>query len=100
MDAIACNEETLTSSELDELLAARSPLSFWRKRRRLTQAQLSAAAGIAQGFLSEIEGGRKTGDLKTLKRIAAALDISLLDLVDEPPARESPRPRPRAAKKV
>jgi hypothetical protein len=31
--AIARNEETLSEAELDELLAARTPLAFWRKRR-------------------------------------------------------------------
>lgn len=36
--------------------------------------------------MSAIESGRKTGDVKTLKRIAAVLNISLLDVVDEPPA--------------
>lgn len=82
-DALARQEETLTNSELDDLLAAKSPLSFWRKRRSLTQAQLAHSAKIAQGFLSEIESGRKTGDIKTLKRLAKILHISLLDLIDE-----------------
>src|ERR1700760_4233451 len=59
--AIARNEETLTEAEMDELLAAKTPLAFWRRKRRLTQAQLAKTTGIAQGFLSEIEAGHKTG---------------------------------------
>jgi hypothetical protein len=35
--AIARNEETLSEAEVDELLAARTPLAFWRKKRGLTQ---------------------------------------------------------------
>lgn len=86
--AIARNEETLSEAEMDELLAARTPLAFWRKKRGLTQADLANTAGIAQGFLSEIEGGLKTGDVKVLQRIAMALEISLLDLVpDLPPGK-------------
>jgi ribosome-binding protein aMBF1 (putative translation factor) len=81
--AIARNEETLGEAEMDELLAASTPLAFWRKKRGLTQTDLAKAAGIAQGFLSEIESGLKTGDVTVLQRIAIALEISLLDLVPD-----------------
>jgi ribosome-binding protein aMBF1 (putative translation factor) len=81
--AIARNEETLSEAEVHELLAARTPLAFWRKKRGLTQTDLAKAAGIAQGFLSEIESGLKTGDITVLQRIAMALEISLLELVPD-----------------
>ena len=89
--AIARNEETLSEAEMDELLAARTPLAFWRKKRGLTQADLAKTAKIAQGFLSEIENGLKTGDVTVLQRIAIALEISLLELVpDLPPSKRKP----------
>jgi DNA-binding XRE family transcriptional regulator len=78
--AIARNEETLTEAEMDELLAAKTPLAFWRKKRGMTQAQLAKSAGIAQGFLSEIEAGQKTGAVDALRRIGSALGISLDDI--------------------
>jgi ribosome-binding protein aMBF1 (putative translation factor) len=81
--AIARNEELLNESEIDELLAAKTPLAFWRRKRGLTQTELAKAADIAQGFLSEIESGRKTGDVTVLQRIALALEISLLELVPD-----------------
>lgn len=84
--AILRNEEMISSAELDELLAAKTPLAFWRKKRGVTQMDLAKAADIAQGFLSEIESGLKTGDVTVLQRIAAALDLSLLDLVPDLPA--------------
>jgi len=84
--AIARNEETLSEAEMDELLAARTPLAFWRKKRGLTQTELAKAAEIAQGFLSEIESGLKTGDVTVLQRIAVALEISLLELVPDLPS--------------
>lgn len=84
--AIARNEETLSEAEMDELLAARTPLAFWRKKRGLTQTDLAKAAKIAQGFLSEIESGLKTGDVTVLQRIAIALEISLLELVPDLPS--------------
>jgi DNA-binding XRE family transcriptional regulator len=78
--AIVRSEETLTEAEMDELLAARTPLAFWRKKRGLTQAQLAKTTGIAQGFLSEIEAGHKTGAVDALRRIASALGVSLDDI--------------------
>jgi ribosome-binding protein aMBF1 (putative translation factor) len=98
--AIARDEETLSEAEVDELLAARTPLAFWRKKRGLTQTDLAKAAGIAQGFLSEIESGLKTGDLTVLQRIAIALEISLLDLVpDLPSGRRKQGPKPKTVKR-
>jgi DNA-binding XRE family transcriptional regulator len=75
------NEDLLTSKEVDALLAAKTPLAFWRKKRGLSQEALARSVGIAQGFISEIEAGKKAGDIATLKGIAGALRISLDDLV-------------------
>jgi ribosome-binding protein aMBF1 (putative translation factor) len=98
--AIARDEETLSEAELDELLAARTPLAFWRRKRGLTQTDLAKTADIAQGFLSEIESGLKTGDVTVLQRIAAALEISLLDLVpDLPRSRREPGVKPKIVKR-
>jgi ribosome-binding protein aMBF1 (putative translation factor) len=98
--AIARNEETLSEAEVDEFLAARTPLAFWRKKRGLTQTDLAKAAGIAQGFLSEIESGLKTGDVTVLQRIAIALEISLLDLVpDLPSGRRKQGAKPKTVKR-
>jgi ribosome-binding protein aMBF1 (putative translation factor) len=98
--AIARNEETLSETEVNELLAARTPLAFWRKKRELTQTDLAKAAGIAQGFLSEIESGLKTGDVTVLQRIAIALEISLLELVPElPSSGRKPGVKPKIVKR-
>lgn len=73
-------EELLSSAEVDAYLAAKTPLAFWRKKRGLTQAALAAKTGVAQGFLSEIEAGKKTGDVKTLRKIADTLRVTIDDL--------------------
>jgi DNA-binding XRE family transcriptional regulator len=78
-------EEYLTSEEVDEFLAAKTPLAFWRKKRGLTQAALATQAGVAETLLSEIEEGEAFGDAGTLKAIATALRLTLEDLtLDEP----------------
>jgi len=76
----AGDEDTLSSDEVKALIAAKTPLALWRKKRGLTQATLAEETGIAQGFLSEIEAGKKTGDVKTLRKVAAALRVTLDDL--------------------
>ena len=76
----AGQEELLSSAEVDAYLAAKTPLAFWRKKRGLTQAALAAKTGVAQGFLSEIEAGKKTGDVKTLRKIADTLRLTIDDL--------------------
>ena len=76
-------ETLLSSADMDAFLAAPTPLAFWRKKRGLTHAALASQAGVAQGFISEIEAGKKTGDVSTLRRIAKALGVRLDDLIEE-----------------
>jgi DNA-binding XRE family transcriptional regulator len=83
------SETLLTSEQVDGLLAAKTPLAFWRKHRGLTQETLSKLVGVAQGFISQIENGSKTGDVQTLAAIARVLKISLDDLVIPKPPRFS-----------
>ena len=45
-----------------------------RDKKRMTLMQLSKEAGIAQGYLSELETGKKKNpSVKTAKKIAAVL---------------------------
>jgi len=62
--------------------ADRDPASVrvWRERRGLTQEQLARKVGLSKSFLSEIENGKKTGSVKTLRAIAEALEIELARL--------------------
>jgi transcriptional regulator with XRE-family HTH domain len=48
-----------------------------RKNSGLTQKQLAARAGIAQGDISRIENGNGNPSLKTLKRLASAMDMKV-----------------------
>lgn len=91
-------EETVTSAEVDAFLAAKTPLAFFRKKRGMNQDDLAKRAGITQGYLSEIEIGHKNGDVRTLRKLANALAISLDSLVPEEPSEEV-APRPRAKKR-
>ena len=48
-----------------------------RKRQSMTQKQLSDITGIAQSDISKIENGNANPSIRTLKRIAYALDCEL-----------------------
>ena len=91
-------EPLLTSEQANQLLSAKTPLAFWRKHRGMTQEALSKSIGVAQGFVSEIENGTKTGDVQTLANMARVLAISLDDLVIAKPARFAKKRRTKAQK--
>ena len=48
-----------------------------KKSNGLTQKQLSERAGIAQGDISRLENGNGNPSLRTLKRLASAMDMTL-----------------------
>ena len=48
-----------------------------RKQTGLTQKELAARTGIAQSDISKIENGNGNPSLKTLKRLAAAMEMKL-----------------------
>ncbi len=48
-----------------------------RKWRRPKQREVAERSGIAQGFLSDIESGRRLGSRETLEKIAQALEAPL-----------------------
>jgi transcriptional regulator with XRE-family HTH domain len=53
-----------------------------REKRGLTQQALAKRAGIAQGYLSELEAGReKNPGIETLRKLAKALKVSVVELV-------------------
>lgn len=48
-----------------------------RKKKGITQQQLAHLSGIAQGDISKIENGNANPSIKTLQRLAAAMDKKL-----------------------
>jgi len=79
----AGREELLGADETEALLAAPAPLSFWRKKRGQTQAQLAAAVGISPEFVSDLERGEAGGDVNLYAKLARCLDVSIEDLVPD-----------------
>ncbi|WP_329108626.1 helix-turn-helix domain-containing protein [Micromonospora sp. NBC_01699] len=61
-------------------------IKYWRLRRGgMTQTVLAGLAGLSQAYISQVERGRKTIERRaTLIGIAAALQVTVADLLDQP----------------
>jgi transcriptional regulator with XRE-family HTH domain len=63
-----------------------------RQKQGVTQQQLSAATGLTEGYISNMERGLKVPSLTTILRIAVALGcrvtelVSIFDKVDDLPS--------------
>lgn len=55
----------------------------FRKENRLTQIELAKSANISRSYLADIENNRYNASVDVLKAIAAALDISLSEILDD-----------------
>jgi len=79
-DYRAGRDEGLTLMEVDALLAAPTPLAFWRAKRGMTQAMLAKAAGTTQPHVADLESGKHGGSLEMMARIARALKVKIDEL--------------------
>lgn len=54
-----------------------------REQQGLSQRALAKRAGVAPSTVYEAETGRRTPELESLKKIAAALGVKVADLLEE-----------------
>ena len=73
--------DALPVEAFERILAGESRLRVWREHRGLTLAALAVAASLPTSYLSEIETGRKPGSIKAWRALAAALGVSMDELV-------------------
>ena len=57
------------------------PLRAWREHRGMTLQALADAAGLSRAYISQIEGGKRTGSAATLAKLAQALGVSVVALI-------------------
>lgn len=72
-------QSTMDAAEKPD--AYRSKIRWLRRRKHLTLAGLAKRCGCTTGLLSKIESGKSNPSLAILNKIAAALGISLADLM-------------------
>jgi transcriptional regulator with XRE-family HTH domain len=65
-------------------------IRVWRVVNERSQDELAAEAGVTRNFVSAIERGAQGLDAIRLRRLAAAMDMSLAELLADPdPSRPS-----------
>ena len=74
---IAAGEPLIPKSIVDRLANGQSALRTFRDWRAVTQTDLALKTGLGQGYISDLESGRRKGTAAALKKIAAALDVPL-----------------------
>ncbi|HWM47262.1 MAG TPA: helix-turn-helix transcriptional regulator [Xanthobacteraceae bacterium] len=70
-------EDLIPMEVADRLAAGENPVRVFREWRRLTQQQLALESGLTQGYLSDIETGRRRGTALRLRGVSHALRVPL-----------------------
>jgi XRE family transcriptional regulator, aerobic/anaerobic benzoate catabolism transcriptional regulator len=72
-------QEKATLAELGARVRA------WRARRGMTRKQLATDSGLSERFLADVEGGKGNVSINSLEAAARALNITILDLLQDGP---------------
>ena len=57
----------------------------WRARRGMTRKALAADSGLSERFLADVEGGKGNVSINSLEAAARALNITVIDLLQDAP---------------
>ena len=74
-------EETVPTAFANRIIDGESPLRVYREFRGLTQVALAEASGVNRVQIADIEAGRKSGSVETVRKLAAALNVAVDDLL-------------------
>lgn len=74
---VAAGAPLLPKDIVDRLARGESPVRVLREWRDVTQVYLSFKTDLSQGYISDIESGRRTGKPEVLRRIADVLKVPL-----------------------
>jgi DNA-binding XRE family transcriptional regulator len=72
---LATGDRILPAEVSAAVLRGESRLKAIRNWRDLTQQHLEFKTGIGQGYLSDLEKGRRTGTPETIAKLAQALEV-------------------------
>lgn len=74
---IAIGAPLLPKEVVDRLANGENPIRVLREFRNETQMELRVRVGITQGYLSDLETGKRKGPLELHQKIARALGVPL-----------------------
>src|SRR4051812_50112475 len=79
MQAMAETDGSTTLAELGGRVRA------WRARRGMARKQLARDSGLSERFLADVEGGKGNVSINSLEAVARALNITILELLQDAP---------------
>jgi XRE family aerobic/anaerobic benzoate catabolism transcriptional regulator len=79
MHLMSDNDQRATLAELGARVRA------WRARRGMTRKQLAGDSGLSERFLADVESGKGNVSINSLEATARALNITILDLLQDAP---------------
>lgn len=83
-DAVkARGEEEFPIALMRRLVAGEHPVKVYRRYRGSTQTALATEAGTTASYISQIETRQRIGSMALLRRLAAALDVTVDDLIED-----------------
>jgi predicted transcriptional regulator len=74
-------DEAVPLAFVDRLLAGESAVRVYRDLRGLTQSGLAEWSGVNRVQIADIEAGRKSGSVATVRKLADALGVAVDDLI-------------------
>lgn len=73
--ALGATDDLLPAEVSDLMLRGQTRLKAIRTWRGVAQREVAEKAGLAQGYVSDLENGRKSGSAETLTVLARLLDV-------------------------
>lgn len=74
-------DEAIPAQYANRIIDGENPVRVYREYRGLTQAGLAERSGVNRVQIADIEGGRKSGSVDTIRKLADALSVSVDDLI-------------------
>ena len=82
MNSVATTTEQSISTTLIELGGR---VRAWRAQRGMTRKALAADSGLSERFLADVESGKGNVSINSLEAAARALNINMIDLLQDAP---------------
>lgn len=74
-------DELIPEEFANRLIDGENPVRVYRELRGLTQVQLAERSGVNRVQIADIEAGRSTGSVATIRKLAEALGVTIDNLV-------------------
>jgi len=70
-------DDVMAATVVDAILAGAHPVRALRQHAGMSQAALAERAGVSQAMVANVESRRRTGTIDVLRKLAAALGVSV-----------------------